>query len=130
MAWCKTATIAFTMLVLSGCATDSLEGERTVFNNPYVRPVIDTTGVGPECDKARGRDATCLGVPLTRRGEGSSVARPERTSYTRSQRRILMQQAELLKSLSNPPSLPAPPPMPPVPTAPPIASGTEGVETP
>ncbi len=128
MTWCRTAAMAFAMLVLSGCATDSLEGERTVFNNPYVRPVIDTTGIGPECDTARGRDATCLGVPLTRRGEGSSVAGPERTSYTRNQRRILRQQAELLRTLSNPPSLPAPPP--PVPTAPPIASEAEGVETP
>jgi hypothetical protein len=120
------ATIA--MMLLAGCATDSLEGERTVFNNPYVRPVIDTTGIGPGCETARGRDATCLGVPLTRRGDGSSIARPERTSFTRNQRRILRQQAELLKSLSNPPSLPAQPQ--PLPTAPPIASGAEGADTP
>ena len=128
MTWCRTAAIAFAILVLPGCATDSLEGERTVFSNPYVRPVIDTTGIGPECDTARGRDATCLGVPLTRGGQGSSIEGPERTSYTRSQRRILRQQAELLRSLSNPPSLPAP--TPPVPTAPPIATGSEEVETP
>ncbi len=109
--------------LLSGCATgDTLEGQRTVFSNPYVAPVIDNAGIGPECDLARGRDATCLGVPLTRKGRGNSIGEDSFGSYNRNQRRILRERAELLRQISEQQrqerSVPhSPPPEPTLPTA-------------
>jgi hypothetical protein len=98
-------------LALAGCATpDPLEGQRTVFSNPHAAP--DATGIGPQCDAARGRDATCLGVPLTRKGRGNTIgAELADAGLTRQQRRILRERAELLKAgREQPPVSPPPPP--------------------
>ncbi|MFO6430002.1 hypothetical protein ACLBKT_07905 [Erythrobacter sp. W302b] len=112
--------------LLGGCATgDALEGQRTVFSNPYVAPEIDQTGIGPECNRARGQDATCLGVPLTRKGRGNSIGEgsfANTRSYNRNQRRILREREELLRQISaqqrQEPSAPPPPlPEPTLPTA-------------
>lgn len=107
--------------LLGGCATgDPLEGQRTVFSNPYVAPVIDQTGVGPECYRARGQDATCLGVPLTRKGRGNSIGDGSYDRYNRNQRRVLRERAELLRQISEQQrqEQSAPPPPPPEPTLP------------
>lgn len=108
--------------LLGGCATGKpLEGERTVFNNPYAALVIERTGIGPECDMARGQDATCLGVPLTRKGRGNTIGEDSFGSCNRNQRRILRERAELLRQISQhqtTPPQPAPPlPEPTLPTA-------------
>lgn len=114
------SSIAIATFALAGCATpEPLEGQRTVFNNPFARPVIDDTGIGPQCDIALGRDATCLGVPLTRRGRGNTIGPAQSAGLTRSQRRILRKRAELLKVLSEQGAIPAPPP--PFPSIPPVA---------
>ncbi|WP_086608192.1 hypothetical protein [Erythrobacter donghaensis] len=111
-------TAGLAAIMLAGCASsDSLEGQRTVFNNPYAVPEIDRTGVGPQCDEARGQDATCLGVPLTRNGRGNAIGERSYRSLTKNQRRILRQRAELLREVAKqsqaetaPPLLqPAPP---------------------
>jgi len=99
-------------VLLAGCATgDPARTERTVFNNPYAAPVVGKAGVGPQCDVARGRDATCLGVPLTRKGRGTVIGNSVSNDLTRSQRRILRERAEQLRQASaqigNPPA-PAP----------------------
>lgn len=107
--------------LLGGCATgDPLEGQRTVFSNPYVAPVIDQTGIGPECNRARGQDATCLGVPLTRKGRGNSIGDGSYDRYNRNQRRVLRERAELLRQISEQQrqEQSAPPPPPPEPTLP------------
>lgn len=112
-----TIALALAMLALTGCATpDPLEGGRTVFNNPYAVPVIDRTGIGPQCDVELGRDATCLGAPLGYDG-GRHVllGNGETERLTRQQRRILRERAALLEVLRDQP--PPPPPAPPPPIA-------------
>jgi hypothetical protein len=105
-------------LLLGGCVTGAPDvGERTVFHNPYAAPVIDRSGIGPGCDIALGRDATCLGVPLTHSGRDQGVISNDDRHLTRAQRRILQERAELLGDLAKPPP-PASPPPPPEPTLP------------
>lgn len=117
--------------LLGGCATgDTLEGQRTVFSNPYVAPVIDQSGIGPECNRARGQDATCLGVPLTRTGRGNSIGEGKFgsvRSYNRNQRRVLRERAELLRQISEQQrqEQSAPPPPPPDPTLPTAAEDSD-----
>lgn len=99
--------------LLAGCATSSPpESERTVFNNPYAAPVIARTGVGPQCDVARGRDATCLGVPLTRKGRGAVIGDRVTGNLTSNQRRILRERAEVLREAGEQRRTPPPPPPP------------------
>lgn len=104
-------------LLLAGCAADSLEGERTVFHNPYAPAVTATQrGIGPECETtARASDTTCLGVPLTGKGRGNTIglALEDGRNLTRAQRRVLRERAELLKTRREQPAIPAAPPPPP-----------------
>lgn len=128
------ALASIAALLLAGCASpDPLEGRRTVFANPYAVPVIDRTGIGPRCDVSRGEDATCLGVPLTRRGRGNTIGAPLAGDLNRNQRRILRERAALLRQASQPaPAAPEPPPLPqpaPQPTLPTMESAA-GAETP
>jgi hypothetical protein len=111
----------FIIALLSACATsDPLEGQRTVFSNPYVAPDIDRRGIGPQCDVDFGRDATCLGVPLilSERGRTAALGSGETIRLTRSQARLVRERAELLEALRMAPPLPPPPlPEPMLPTA-------------
>lgn len=115
----RSSIVAFATLTLAACASpDPLEGQRTVFNNPYAVPVIDRTGIGPQCDLSRGEDATCLGVPLTGRTRDYKAGSPLVSDLNRNQRRILRERAELLRQVSQPPPTvtePAPPPQPTLP---------------
>ena len=114
----RRSSIVLATLVLTACASpDPLEGQRTVFNNPYAVPVIDRTGIGPQCNIARGEDATCLGVPITRNGR-----LPDTAGLNRNQRRILRERAELLRQVSQPPAAATEPPPPPQPVLPTMAS--------
>jgi hypothetical protein len=107
--------------LLGGCATgDPLEGQRTVFNNPYVPPQVDQRGIGPQCDVDIGRDATCIGGPVLYpgRGQGAVLGNGERVRLTRAQARLLRERAELREAGRNQPAPPPPPPPEPVlPTA-------------
>lgn len=106
-----TLVIGLATMLLAGCATpDSLEGERTVFSNPYA---LDRTGIGPQCDVELGRDATCLGAPLVYDGgRYVRLGNGETERLTRQQRRILRERAELLEVLRDqPPPSPPPPPI-------------------
>ncbi len=108
----RTALI-FAPLLLAGCAADSLEGERTVFHNPYAPAALDPDGIGPKCETtARASDATCLGVPQTRKGRGNAIGVPlaEAPRLTRDQRRLLRERAELLEALRRQPPVAPPPP--------------------
>jgi hypothetical protein len=112
--------------LLGGCASgDSLEGQRTVFSNPYVPPVLDQRGIGPQCEVDFGRDATCLGGPAnySRRGRTAVLANGDTERLTRAQARIVRERRELLEARRNsPPPLPAPPPEPVLPTAQPASA--------
>ena len=102
-------------LAMTGCASpDPQAGQRTVFNNPYAVPVLDRTGIGPQCDEELGRDATCLGAALAYNGRGRGVllGNGETSRLTRNQARILRERAELLESLRDQ-ARPPPPVFPP-----------------
>lgn len=109
----STIALGLAALALAGCASpDPLEGQRTVFSNPHAAP--DSTGIGPQCDAERGRDATCLGVPLTARGRGNTIGAAQTEGLSRHQRRILRERAELLNVLREQAALPPAPPPPPI----------------
>ena len=116
------SSLILVFALLSGCATgDSLEGQRTVFSNPYVAPVLDQRGIGPQCEVDFGRDATCLGgaVNYSRRGRTAVLANGDTDRLTRAQRQLVRERAELIEERRNtPPPLPAPPPAPPEPVLP------------
>ena len=107
--------------MLGGCVSgDSLEGQRTVFNNPLALPEIDRRAIGPQCNVDFGRDATCLGAPLIYPGEGrhASLGNGGSVRLTRAQVRILRERAELVEAARTaPPPPPAPPLEPTLPTA-------------
>jgi hypothetical protein len=116
------SSMFFVIALLSACATgDPLEGQRTVFSNPFVAPEFDRRGIGPQCDADFGRDATCLSGPLIYSGRGrtASLGNGKTIRLTRAQARLLRERAELLESLRTaPPPKPLPPPPEPVlPTA-------------
>ena len=51
--------------LLGGCVSgDSLEGQRTVFNNPLALHEIDRRGIGPQCNVDFGRDATSISAAM------------------------------------------------------------------
>jgi len=109
-------------VLLAGCATgDPARTERTVFNNPYAAPVVGKAAVGPQCDVARGRDATCLGVPLTRKGRGTVIGNSVSNDLTRSQRRVLRERAEQLRQASE--QIGKPPAPAPLEPKPPVGAG-------
>ncbi len=121
------ASIVLAAVLFGGCATaDGRPVERTVFNNPYSGLATDRAGIGPQCDVAFGRDATCLGAPLIYPGRGrhASLGNGETVRLTRAQKRILQERAELIAAPGNPPP-PAPAPPPPEPTLPTAADGSD-----
>ncbi len=117
--------IAFAALLLGGCTSaDSLAGQRTVFSNPYAAPVIDRTGIGPQCEAQLGRDATCLHTVrgVSRRGRVAVLDNGDTIRLTRNQARILRERWALIAALAQQPPPqrpPPPPPAPPPPAAPP-----------
>lgn len=121
----RTSSFVVLAALLSGCATgDSLKGQRTVFSNPYVAPLLDQRGIGPQCEVDLGRDATCLGgaVNYSRRGRTAVLANGDTDRLTRAQRRLVRERAELIEARRNtPPPLPAQPPEPVLPTAQPAS---------
>lgn len=119
------AALLAMMIGLGACTAGSgLEGQRTVFSNPFVPPEIDRSGIGPQCDVDIGRDMTCLGGPVLYPGRGrvASLGHGETVRLTRAQRRFLRERAELLERLGDPPPAPAPAP-PPAPEPPPAREG-------
>lgn len=100
------------LLVLAGCTTaDPLEGQRTVFNNPYAAQVLERTGIGPQGEVDPGRDATRLGAQLAYSGRGRFVllASGQTERLRRNQDRILRERGELLEAARE--ALSAPPPL-------------------
>jgi hypothetical protein len=87
-----------------------------VFSNPFVPPEIDKRGIGPACDVAFGRDATCLGAPLIYPGRGrvASLGNGQSIRLTRAQRDLLKERAaairENVEAIRQKGQVPPPPP--------------------
>ena len=138
---------------LSACASQSglgFDGQRTVFNNPYVPPVIEQGTIGPKCDERQVRRSVCSAGAILYPGRGRHALLPngEVVRLTRAERRFLRDRADALQAqrdiftaLANgtplPPGSPAwpkgrgasPPPSAPPPQSPPPAPARED-ETP
>lgn len=130
-------------LGLAACASpSSLAGQRTVFSNPFVPPVIDQRGVGPGCEVDAGPGSLCSSGALIYPGRGrfALAGNGELIRLDRAERRFLRDRADALEAqrdinqaLANgtplPPGSPALPPdrastPPPPPAEPPARSDT------
>lgn len=108
-------------LGLSACASGSgLEGQRTVFSNPFVPPVIDRRGIGPGCEVDAEPGSLCTSGALIYPGRGrfALLGNGELVRLSRADRQFLRDRADalearrdLLESLANgtplPPGSPA-----------------------
>ena len=91
------------VLALSACASPrepGFHGQRTVFANPYVPPVIDQGPIGPRCDEVRVRRPVCTEGAILYPGRGSHALLPDGqvVRVTRAERRILRERAEALQA--------------------------------
>lgn len=109
-------------LMLAACTAPAglrFEDQRTVFNNPYVPPVIDQRGIGPACEPEQMHDPACLPPNVIYPGRGRFGYLGDGTAIrlTRKDRRFLRERAEalqarvdLLEALKNGTPLPPNPP--------------------
>ena len=89
------------MLGLSACAGSSgLEGQRTVFSNPFVPPVIDQRGIGPGCevDAEPGSLCTSGGLIYPGRGRFALLGNGELIRLNRAERQFLRDRADALEA--------------------------------
>ncbi len=110
-------------LIIVACAASActpvgqrFEDRRTVFNNPYVSPELDSGPVGPECSQGVIRDNKCwidgVGYPLGRGfvftpdGDIVRLSGRERR-FLRERVEALQAKADVLKSLEEGTPLPA-----------------------
>lgn len=143
----KFAVLALPLsLGLGACAANDggLAGQRTVFSNPFVPPVVDARGVGPACDEDARTGSVCTSGGLVYPGRGRAALLPtgEIVRLSRAERRFLKDradaleaQADIREALANgtplPPGSPAlprgqgnPAPPPPPPAEPPARDDT------
>lgn len=142
-------SLVLAVSLLGACTTPAgfgFDEQRTVFNNPYVPPVIDPGTTGPRCDAVPVRRSVCTSGAILYPGGGRHALLPngEIIRLTRAERRFLRDRADALEaqrdvfeSLANgtplPPGSPALPreqgggsgPVPP-PTVPPSGPPTAG----
>lgn len=90
-------------LTLSACAVPAelrFENQRTVFNNPYVPPVIDQRGIGPDCEPEQVHDPACLpsNVIYPGRGRFGYLGNGTVVRLTRADRQFLRDRAEALQA--------------------------------
>lgn len=90
-------------LALAACATPAelqFDNQRTVFNNPYVPPVIDQRGIGPGCQPEQIRDLSCTpeNVIYPGRGRLGYLGDGRTIRLTRAERRFLRERAEALQA--------------------------------
>lgn len=91
------------VLALSACTSPrepGFHGQRTVFANPYVPPVIDQGPIGPRCDEVRVRRPVCTEGAILYPGRGSHALLPDGqvVRLTRAERRFLRERAEALQA--------------------------------
>ena len=91
------------MLALTACASPrepGFHGQRTVFSNPYVPPVIDQGTIGPRCDEVLVRRSVCTSGAIIYPGRGRTALLPsgEIVRLTRAERRFLRDRADALRA--------------------------------
>jgi len=91
------------VMMLGACATPAgygFEEQRTVFNNPYVPPVIDPGTIGPRCDDRVVRDSICTAEAIIYPGSGrhALLGNGEIIRLTRAERRFLQDRADALEA--------------------------------
>jgi hypothetical protein len=91
------------VLALSACASPrelGFNGQRTVFANPYVPPVIDQGNIGPRCDEVRIRRPVCTEGAILYPGRGRHALLPDGqvVRLSRAERRFLRERAEALRA--------------------------------
>lgn len=89
------------MLGLSACAGSSgLEGQRTVFSNPFVPPVIDQRGIGPGCEVDAEPGTLCTSGALIYPGRGrfALLGNGELIRLNRAERQFLRDRADALEA--------------------------------
>jgi hypothetical protein len=86
---------------LGACASSGgLEGQRTVFSNPFVPPVIDQRGIGPGCEVDAEPGSLCTSGALIYPGRGSLalLSNGEFIRLDRAERRFLRDRADALEA--------------------------------
>lgn len=75
-------------------------GERSVFSNPYVQPVIDQRGIGPGCevDAEPGSLCTSGGAIYPGRGHFALAPNGELVRLNRAERQLLRDRADALEA--------------------------------
>lgn len=91
------------LLTLTACASPrelGFNGQRTVFSNPYVPPVIDSGTIGPRCDEVPVRRSVCTSGAILYPGRGSHALLPDGqiVRLTRAERRFLRDRADALQA--------------------------------
>jgi len=100
--WMIAALALPVSLGLGACASPDrgLAGQRTVFSNPYVPPVIETRGIGPACDIDARTGSVCTSGGLVYPGRGRVALLPtgELVRLNRAERRFLRDRADALEA--------------------------------
>jgi hypothetical protein len=91
------------VLALSACASPrelGFHGQRTVFFNPYIPPVIDQGTIGPRCDEVLIRRSVCTAGAIIYPGRGSHALLPDGqiVRLNRAERRFLRERADALQA--------------------------------
>jgi hypothetical protein len=88
-------------LGLGACASaGGLEGQRTVFSNPFVPPVIDQRGIGPGCEVDAEPGSLCTSGALIYPGRGrfALLGNREFIRLNRAERQFLRDRADALEA--------------------------------
>lgn len=93
--------VLIVVLGLSACASGAgLEGQRTVFSNPFVPPVIDQRGIGPGCEVDADPGSLCTSGALIYPGRGgfALLGNGELIRLNRAERQFLRDRADALEA--------------------------------
>ncbi len=99
----KHAVLGVVTMLVTACTTPQgsrFEDQRTVFNNPYVPPVIDQRGIGPACEPEQLHEPACLPPNVLYPGRGRFGYLGDGTAIrlTKNDRRFLRERAEALQA--------------------------------
>lgn len=116
-------TIPLGLAACTAAPPPGFAGQRSVFSNPYVPPVIDQRGVGPGCEVDAEPGSLCTSGGLVYPGRGRFALGPDgalvrlnraERQFLRDRADALEAQSDVFESLANgtplPPGSPALPP--------------------
>lgn len=93
-------TIPLGLAACNSAPAPGFAGQRSVFSNPYVPPVIDQRGVGPGCEVDAGPGSLCTSGGLVYPGQGRLAlgANGELVRLNRAERQFLRERADALEA--------------------------------